>query len=94
MVAHDILQETGIQTIPMEKKCKKKKVTLISVKVIPENTRLVLLKSVTIIKPEECLINCHSKEETREWWLQRDSWYLDQFLEKKMDIKEKLRKYE
>ena len=62
----DIVQETGIQTIPMEKKCKKKKVTLISVKVIPENTRLVLLKSVTIIKPEECLINCHSKEETRE----------------------------
>ena len=25
MVAHDILQETGIQTIPMEKKCKKGK---------------------------------------------------------------------
>lgn len=43
-----------------------KNITFVPVENILQNARLVLPRSVKVIKNEEILTNCHSKEELKE----------------------------
>ena len=57
---HDIVQETGIKTIPMEKKCKKAK--WLSEEALQIAVKRREVKSKGKIYPFECIVPKNSKE--------------------------------
>ena len=63
MEVHDIVQETGIKTIPMEKKCKKAKwLSEEALQIACEKKRSKKQKRKGKIYPFECRVPKNSKE--------------------------------
>ena len=62
MEVHDIVQETGIKTIPMEKKCKKAKCLLGGLTNSCEKKRSQKQRRKRKIYPFECRVPKNSKE--------------------------------
>ena len=60
MKVHDIVQETGIKTIPMEKKCKK--VKWLSEEALQIAVKRRVVKGKGKIYPFECRVPKNSKE--------------------------------
>ena len=62
MEVHDTVQDTGIKTIPMEKKCKKAKWLSEEGLQISENKENLKVKEERKIVPSECRVPKNSKE--------------------------------